>query len=462
MEPDGESNPGVADYLKKKFGFIRSTRGGRILIKGGYRHYLKRQNKDSNRTIWICHTKGFCKGSIKLNSEETLIVSETLHCCVPDFQSLDVEKKIIALKEKVTTDYRPIPLLFNEEMESLRTEEYADKLPTFYNKRDALYRARKVSAGLTNFERCEDVVIPENLSEDFLLFGDNEILIFVTTHCKEWIKNIHTYFLDGTFKKVPNPYIQLYTIHGDIGSNNEYTKVVPCMYALLPNKRQETYHKLFQIIKDNLSNFDPNFFKVDFEIGAINALRAIYPSAAISGCYFHYSQAIYKNGDDMNLTESREGCQYLAKCVALAHLPSTKIHEGWFCVTEEYAGRIPNIKAFNKYMTNQWIKIEMIKVLSSYGQRHRTNNVVESWHRKINGRINTTYNLLYFISQLKAEAKLVDFNILQNELQHDVYRKRNKKYTSMDIKIKSLVDKYLEGTVTLKACIQKLSYLKYD
>lgn len=252
----------------------------------------------------------------------------------------------------------------------------------------------------------------------------------------------------------------LYSIHADIGSDDAFTKVVPCIYALLPDKTQATYEELFQAIKENIPNFRPDFIKSDYETAAMNALRAIYPSAALTGCFFHYCQAIYKNGEKWDLTDTREGCAYLAKCVALAHLPNTKIHEGWLSVLVK-SPNMPNISKFNDYMSRQWIRIEMIDVLSCFGHRHRTNNVTKSWHKKINGRMHKNYNLFHFVSQLKAEANIVDFIVLQNEMGRNVYQKRNKKYTDRDTKIQKILNNFLIGMTSIDICIQQLSYLKY-
>lgn len=83
-----------------------------------------------------------------------------------------------------------------------------------------------------------------------------------------------TFILDGTLKIVPGPYKQLYTFHADIGSNTEYTKVIPCIYSLLPNKKRKTYNILFAAIKNTEPNFQPNKIKVDFETAVINIVKS--------------------------------------------------------------------------------------------------------------------------------------------------------------------------------------------
>lgn len=88
---------------------------------------------------------------------------------------------------------------------------------------------------------------------------------------------METFFIEGTFEVVLKPYTQLYTIHGDIGSDAELTKVTHFVYALLVNKLQSTYTTMFNCLKENVRRFQPKdisfHMKSDFERGVINAFR---------------------------------------------------------------------------------------------------------------------------------------------------------------------------------------------
>ena len=57
------------------------------------------------------------------------------------------------------------------------------------------------------------------------------------------LNNAEHWFMDGTFKTAPGLFYQLYTVHC---MTND--RVIPCVYALLPNKRQNTYDRLFNEI----------------------------------------------------------------------------------------------------------------------------------------------------------------------------------------------------------------------
>jgi hypothetical protein len=44
-----------------------------------------------------------------------------------------------------------------------------------------------------------------------------------------------------TFKTAPELFYQIYTIHALVDNN-----ILPCVYALLPNKTEQTYYEMFQ------------------------------------------------------------------------------------------------------------------------------------------------------------------------------------------------------------------------
>lgn len=46
--------------------------------------------------------------------------------------------------------------------------------------------------------------------------------------------------MDGTFKKTPNRFTQVYAIHANINNTT-----APLLYSLLPDKQSSTYTELF-------------------------------------------------------------------------------------------------------------------------------------------------------------------------------------------------------------------------
>lgn len=72
---------------------------------------------------------------------------------------------------------------------------------------------------------------------------------------------------------------QIFTINALID-----VKSLPMVYALLWNKRQESYEHVFRSVSSALQN-SPNFILTDFEFGEINAIRTIFPKTIIGDVF---------------------------------------------------------------------------------------------------------------------------------------------------------------------------------
>ena len=84
--------------------------------------------------------------------------------------------------------------------------------------------------------------------------------------------------------------MMMYVVHGlsDGGRN-----VVGC-YGLFPDKRGETYIEFISQVQELTGGAVPTTIMTDFELGAINTFKEIYPNVRQSGCHFHLSQNIQK------------------------------------------------------------------------------------------------------------------------------------------------------------------------
>lgn len=72
---------------------------------------------------------------------------------------------------------------------------------------------------------------------------------------------------------------------------------------------------------------------------------------------------------------------------ALPLLPDNEIQNGLQYVKSE-CNDLVQMEKFIKYLENFWFKMHSCTVISVFGERHRTTNVLETFHSKINKRIN--------------------------------------------------------------------------
>ena len=190
-----------------------------------------------------------------------------------------------------------------------------------------------------------NLIIPERYqsasnNEQFLLH-DNlgaenapRMLVFATQQDLGLLARSKHWFMDGTFKVVPELFFQLYIIHALHNS-----QVIPCVYALLPNKQQLTYTAFFQVLRDAHDNLNPETVLVDFELAAINALRATFPDTELQGCLYHLSQCVYRDVQDAGLQARYAADDALSLAtrmlVAIAFVPVNDIIDSFELLQEE-------------------------------------------------------------------------------------------------------------------------------
>ena len=113
--------------------------------------------------------------------------------------------------------------------------------------------------------------------------SDSQILIFTTDSNLDFLCQSLWWCGDGTFKAAPKLWTQLYTLHGQ---KNGYT--VPCVYALLPNKRKETYiRQVKPWVGVGNRQWIFETFLSDYEQGAFKAMLEVFPDIGEEGCFFH-------------------------------------------------------------------------------------------------------------------------------------------------------------------------------
>jgi hypothetical protein len=301
------------------------------------------------------------------------------------------------------------------------------------------------------------------------LFADDKkegdrIIIFASEYGRKLLESAETLFIDGTFKSCSKQYRQIYTLHVDIGSTHTEVNIIPVMFALLENQKKATYSRLFSIIKEKLSKWSPKVIKMDFEAAAITSLKTVFPTVQISGCHYHFSQAIWRKIQQLGLVqeykENAEVRLILRMCVALAYIPLPDIDEGWLIIMEN-APQLPKVQEFLDYFVDQWMENPNIQIdmWNIYKQRHRTNNAVEGWNNRLNSTIKQSHPRINdLILCLKAEAAYSDLVAKRKYLNLEGKR-RKPNYIRLDERIQRILQEY-EATRDLIKCLKTLAYVQ--
>jgi len=198
----------------------------------------------------------------------------------------------------------------------------------------------------------------------------------------------------------PDTAYQLYTIHGFVKGEG-----MALLWALLPNKTTSTYVEMLTALKTALisafgdSGVVDRTFLVDFEVGAINAIRQTFPEARLKGCSFHFRQAIMRRVQAEGLKseyEAKEGDvsirNWIRQIMAMTMLPTFAIPLAWTFLKDppptEHPTLNEKVRALSLYFETTWIKgdfpVELWSHFDNFGPR--TTNLAEGWHNGLNSR----------------------------------------------------------------------------
>lgn len=317
----------------------------------------------------------------------------------------------------------------------------------------------------------------EDEPERFVLYDgpptEDRIIIFGTHRNLTTLSLFTDWVADGTFRSCPSLFYQSYSFHALIDG-----KCVPCIYALLPNKKKETYGHFFEKLL-TLLNVDDEFsgtLMIDFEISVALAFEDVFKRFKISFCFFHFSQNIHKQLGKMGLKTAYKNNKDFAMLVrmllSLAFVPIRDldtvyealqikvISQYWNLLgllnyfEKTYLGEYHDGIDFNSSMfhVNKW---NMYSSVLNDPHCKRTNNDIEGWHRAFNDLVGCKKPKVYiYVNAIKAQQANTNFIIDRfPDFKLPEKRRRVDHYFQRDQSIHALVKSYPSFT-------DKLQYLE--
>ena len=172
--------------------------------------------------------------------------------------------------------------------------------------------------------------------------AEDKIILLGTQSNLHHLAEAECFYVDGTFETCPRLFYQIFTIH---------------------NKHQSTYNRMFMMVKEAALDLGldltPSSVLSDFKQALVNTLRLNFPTAEHRGCYYHYSQAIWRKVKALGLQEeyrSEDGIlkSFVQKTAATCFVPPSFVRVAWQRVQQE-APELDNINDFVTYFDRTWI-----------------------------------------------------------------------------------------------------------
>ncbi|CAF0740712.1 unnamed protein product [Brachionus calyciflorus] len=278
----------------------------------------------------------------------------------------------------------------------------------------------------------------------------NRVIIFSTQNNIKLLSSHKEWYSDGTFDISPTLFAQVYSIHININNTD-----LPMLYSLLPNKKESTYKKLFQIIKNDLKVSVPDSINCDFEMAAINAAKKVF-GCNIHGCYFHLSQSLYRRVQKKDLIKKWNTDPALRKSFrrlqALAFIPPSDVEKALSLIKQDspsyflkilnyfennYIGRIKDgNRCKPRYLIEVWNLYERIKL-----DLPRTNNSVESWHSRLKPDVRQNLSVAKVVELFRLEQDYMEADLIKL-FKGETISKRKKWVAERNENIKNLTNEY--------------------
>lgn len=444
--------------------FIATEKGKKKLCEGG--HCFFKDKTVDEKTHWRCEKYQQVKCPARVTTVEDEIVKRWKeHNHAGDAAKVEAAKILDNIRNSAkNTRDTPHFILSNASVGC--SQAAAAKLPSVNTiKRSVRNIRQRQDDGPAIPQHRSEIIFPEDYKitlngQEFLLFdsgyGDeNRILIFASRRNLQLLARSENWYADGTFKTVPHLFYQIFTLHGF--KNN---LSLPLVYALLPNKREETYAIFFRKIKELEPSVSPTTVTTDFEKAMVNAIRAEFPQIRHQGCFFHFCQSIFRkiqtNGLQPRYETDADFALSLRFLSALAFVPTDSVVE----VFEEMCDNNifpPEAQEVVDYFEDTWIGRPNRRqqrrppqfdhaVWNCYEavlqELPKTNNSLEGWHMAFEQQVSAHHpNIWKFIAAIKREQSLTELRIEQS-LSGEEPPRPKKKYRDSAQRLRRVVGTY--------------------
>ena len=366
-------------------GEYKNKRGNVYTTTDGYKYTLSKERKSVAYLKCILFREK-CPSTAKLEfsiNKITVICPHNHGVSNYHAEKFKLRTKCKIAAKKSTTKLRE---LFDE---TTRQEDFATDI-CFKNYESIMYRARretqpKIPKSALEFSTIiEDCPNFGQFCKGTVVIGDQCSVIFIQIH--EYLSNVTNVFFDGTFKKCPKQYLQLWTLFVEFGRY-----VLPAFHCLLTCKSEDIYTATLLRIKQLAPQLSPSSAMSDWEPAARNAIKTAYPSISLYGCWFHHNQAVWKKINKLGLVleyhANNNFKHFLKSVMTLPMLPSEDITPTFDFLSSTFVSFTLNeniqIEKFKRYYKQQWLTRIGPSQLSVFTSKSTTNNGAESYHAKI-------------------------------------------------------------------------------
>ena len=196
---------------------------------------------------------------------------------------------------------------------------------------------------------------------------------------------------------------------------------------------------------------------MDFELATISAFETEFQNGIVMRCYFHYNQALWRNIQRFGLSQPYRNNRRVKKCLrkvmALGFLPLMLVRINYNQLrnsrrTLRLVRRYPNLEEFFTYFENNYLHGNFPLRLWNVFNRpmeFRTNNMVESYHRRWNAAIGVHHPSLWVFVRILKDQHAVHEAAVEGMRQGNPPPLRRRKWRILERRINHLKEEYNNG-----------------
>jgi len=251
------------------------------------------KQKNLNSILWRC-TKNNCPASVTVSDNDTILRINEIHNHFVETNETKLLELRHKLKKEAQATSTPIDRIvesgYSDMITQTRMIDSVAKLPTIRTLKNTVSKQRrKVRPPLP--KSIEDLPSPlPNLytltkyNSNFVLYdgplAGKRGLLFASENDIRYLASRKFWYGDGTFYTSPSIFYQIYSIHAfDEGIST------PCVYALLADKSEDTYHDLFTILMNKMMQISNTIqvesITIDFEVAVKNVFYKSFPHVKV-------------------------------------------------------------------------------------------------------------------------------------------------------------------------------------
>lgn len=434
-----------------------SQKNRTVLIFNGFRY--RRDKAHQNSVSWRCCKSG-CKGRLILYNDDSKKPT-TAHNHAPNPAEVDASLAKGSIREQARKTYTS-PRAIIQASTSNISDEASVYLPNYDATRRTIQRQRKkLHSGNVSFKSISDLVIEDKYQrsargEMFLLWDSgctdsNRIIMFGTRTNVDLLKEFRHWCVDGTFKVAPQFFSQMYTIHSLIDG-----KAIPLIYALICNKQEVTYRRVFSKLKEIDPLLEPESVLADFESASMNAIREVFPNSRIVGCFFHLAQSLWRKIQQCKLTElyrSQEDVRLKLKMLlALSFVPENDVQFALEIITEDFPEQLQPITEYWEcnYVGRRLHNIAPRFPIETWNMFNRvssslpkSNNSLEAWHNSFQRALDCQHPSIFrLLDRLNKEQCYVETQVARYRAGFRAPEGANSRYVQQRRRLQVLIRGY--------------------